>query len=142
MSSMGFPLNPTHYQVHNRWIYDSDAGHWHVQQGPVNVWNQQGSDIFYDDGKVAVKTNNFTHDLTVNGTVSFSGGATGDVTGDLTGNVTGDTTGTHIGSVELGAWSIELDGANLAFKNGSNKFKMTTGGEFIATDDVTAFGSA
>lgn len=44
--------------------------------------------------------------------------------------------------VQIGSWEIKLDGNDLRFVyNGTDVAKITTAGEIIALDDVTAFGA-
>ena len=45
-------------------------------------------------------------------------------------------------SLDIGSWQIKLDGSNLRFVyNSTDVFSVTTSGEIIALDDVTAFGT-
>jgi len=46
------------------------------------------------------------------------------------------------GNVSIGLWEIKLDGDDLRFVyNGTDVAKITTAGEIIALDDITAFGA-
>ena len=45
-------------------------------------------------------------------------------------------------SVNIGDWEIKLDGTDLRFVyNGTDVFRITTAGQVIALDDVTAYGA-
>lgn len=47
-----------------------------------------------------------------------------------------------VGALNIGAWTIQLDGSDLRFiYNGVDVFRITTTGAVIAKDDVTAFGA-
>ena len=139
MSFMGFPASPSDGDVYQLWTYDAASAHWHiapVTSGESSLWTQVGSDVHYSDGKVAVKTTSFTHDLTVSGNASFSGGAVADLTGDIKStngtkileNGTNGTDATLTGDINAndGAKVLE-NGANLA---GSEFYGKVDGGTF------------
>ena len=69
----------------------------------------------------------------------------GDLSGDVTVNL--DSTLTSLSDVQttnvsIGNWDIKLDGSDLRFVyNGTDVFRITTAGQLIAKNDVTAFGA-
>lgn len=52
------------------------------------------------------------------------------------------TDGVDASTLSVGDWEIKLDGTDLRFVyNGTDVFRITTAGEIIALNDVTAFGT-
>ena len=141
---MNFPSGAVDGDIHELWQYDSATGFWNISGssggGSGGLWTKDSDDIYYEYGKVGVKTTNPTHDLTVTGDAIISSGVTADVTGDVkatdgtkvlengadgtdaafTGDVTGDVKATD------GTKVLE-NGADLA---GSEFYGKVDGGSF------------
>jgi hypothetical protein len=66
-----------------------------------------------------------------------------DITGTGNINITGGVTATAASGITLGGWTIYVSGTDLKFKySGTDRFKLTSGGELTVEDNVTAYGSA
>ena len=73
--------------------------------------------------------------------ISGGGALSGDVTVNLDSTLT-SLSDVQTANVSIGNWDITLDGSDLRFiHNGVDVLRLTTAGQLIAKDDVTAFGA-
>ena len=113
---MNFPSSPVDGDIYQLWQYDSDTGFWSIMGagpggGSGGLWTKDSDDIYYEYGKVGVKTTNPTHDLTVTGDAIISSGVTADVTGD-----------------------VKATDGTMVLENGSDGTDATLTGDIKATD--------
>ena len=66
-----------------------------------------------------------------------------DITGTGNINISGGVTATAATGLTLGDWVIYVSGTDLKFKyNGTDRFKLSSGGALTVESNVTAYGSA
>ena len=114
-SIMNFPSGAVDGDIHELWQYDGATGFWSIMGGGAGgsggLWTKDLDDIYYEYGKVGVKTTNPTHDLTVTGDAIISSGVTADVTGD-----------------------VKATDGTMVLENGSDGTDATLTGDIKATD--------
>lgn len=89
----------------------------------------------------ATTATNCTRSVVAGTNLSGGGALSTDVTVSLDSTLT-SLTDVQTTNLSIGNWDIQLDGADLRFVyNGTDVFRITTAGQLIAKNDVTAFGA-
>lgn len=118
----------------NRRLYTENAAGTVVELGNSANWDTAYSWGNHAAAGYITSVGSFTLDQ-----VTTAGATTTNVitTGGLT--TTGDVT---TAVVSIGLWEIKLDGSDLRFTyNGTDRMRLTTTGDLIVGNDITAFGT-
>lgn len=109
------------------------GGSFNTSNGDLTLTKNVGSETINLDGRYGV-----------GGSQSLTGGTNITVSGsniNLDSSLTGLTDVTT-SAISIGSWEIKLDGSDLRFVyNGSDKMRISTAGQVIALNDVTAYGA-